>query len=249
MKAVECCLNDPIYFANRHRTWLMSTCSSGELKISSIQLYFFFFFYKEGRLFCEVKKKRSLVFPTEKWHKYYWTANIWSHLSLFWTGKKIKIIPERVSLMLVGKWRGWHGRSFPWLKTFHFHIALPQIEHLSLFSFCIWLSSVPNLKEKNARIPFSLWSVSSEGIKTFPTLWQATFKGHHREKDSKFIWEAWVITQPLTKVWQKSVLSRSIYMITRKFGEIKFSGVARADAVGNNFHINQRWTEGCPFAF
>lgn len=29
-------------------------------------------------------------------------------------------------------------------------------------------------------------------------------------------------------------------MITRKFGEIKFSGVARADAVGNNFHINQR---------
>lgn len=126
----------------------MSTCSSGELKISSIQLYFFFFFYKEGRLFCEVKKKRRLVFPTEKWHKYYWTANIWSHLSLFWTGKKIKIIPEGVRLMLVGKWRGWHGRSFPWLKTFHFHIALPQIEHLSLFSFCIWLSSVPNLKEK-----------------------------------------------------------------------------------------------------
>lgn len=149
--------------------------------------------------------------------------------------------------MLVGKWRGWHGRSFPWLKTFHFHIALPQIEHLSLFSFCIWLSSVPNLKgKKNARIPFSLWSVPSEGIKTFPTLWQVTFKGHHREKDSKFTWGDWVITLPLTKVWQKSVLSRSIYMITRKFGEIKFSGVARADAVGNNFHINQRWTEGPP---
>lgn len=96
----------------------------------------------------KLKKKRMLVFPTEKWHKYYWTANIWSHLSLFWTGKKIKIIPEGASLMLVGKWRGWHGRSFPWLKTFHFHIAFPQIEHLSLFSFCIWLSSVPNLKEK-----------------------------------------------------------------------------------------------------
>lgn len=148
MKAVECCLNGPIYFANWHRTWLMLTYSSGEIKIDSIQLYFLFLFYKEVGIFCEVKKKENAGFSNWEMTQILLDSQHLVSLKSVLNRKKIEIIPEGASLMLVGKWRGWHVRSFPWLKIFHFHIPLPQIEHLSLFSFCSWLCSVPNLKEK-----------------------------------------------------------------------------------------------------
>lgn len=230
------------------RPWLMLTCNSAEIRLVKFSFTFCCYFRKKWEFSVKLEKENA-SFPTEKWHKYYWTANIWSHLSLFWTGKKIKIIPEGATLMLVGKWRGWHGRSFQWLKSFHFHIAFPQIEHLSLFSFCIWLSSVQNLKKKMLEFHFPSDQCQVKVLKPSQLFSKLPSKATIEKRTIISHSRIWVIILLLRKVWKKSVLSRSIYMITRKFGEIKFSGVARADAVGNNFHINQRWTEGCLFAF
>lgn len=94
-------------------------------------------------------EKEKTDFPAEKWAKYCWTANIWYHLSLVWTGKKKKKKDyTRGSNPVFARKRRWHGRPFQWLKTFHFHIASVQIEHLSSLSVCISLSSVQTLETK-----------------------------------------------------------------------------------------------------
>ena len=191
-----------------------------------------------------MSKKKRANFPTEKWAKYCWTANIWYHLSLNWTeGKKEDYTRGNNPEFNRGKKK---KKMTQFISSVIKHPPLSNSNtanwQFTFLEFCISLSSKETLKAKMLGFYFPRM-MPNKAVLTLLTLQQATLQRCHWWMCIKFKWRKWVVVLFFFFFQEskegKNVLSMSMCMITRKFEQIKSTCVGCTDVADNNSHVNQ----------
>ena len=141
-----------------------------------------------------MSKKKRANFPTEKWAKYCWTANIWYHLSLNWTeGKKEDYTRGNNPEFNRGKKK---KKMTQFISSVIKHPPLSNSNtanwQFTFLEFCISLSSKETLKAKMLGFYFPRM-MPNKAVLTLLTLQQATLQRCHWWMCIKFKWRKWVV--------------------------------------------------------